>query len=61
MATTSSNNTSSGGGLLDSLLGTLKTDNQLQLTFETNSLLRAGAIFIVSWLLGRWFIKLLNL
>jgi len=60
MATTSSNNNSSGG-ILDSLLGTLKTDNQLQLTFETNSLLRAGAIFIVSWLLGRWFIKLLNL
>lgn len=60
MATTSSNNNSSGG-ILESLLGTFKTENQIQLTFETNSLLRAGAIFIVSWLLGRWFIKLLNL
>ncbi len=51
----------SNNGLLDKLLGTVKTDNKLELTFETNSMLRAGGIFIVSWLLGRVLIKLFNL
>lgn len=48
-------------GLIGSLLGTINTDNKIQLSFDTPSLLRAGGIAIVAGVAIKAICKLLKL
>ncbi len=47
----------SSNGLLGSLIGTVKTDNKIDLSFDVASLLKAGAVGVLATVIGGLLLK----